>query len=147
MNIAVVGGSKCSKKSYKIAEDLGNLIALAGWVVFCGGGMGVMEAVCKGAKANGGVTVGILPGSEKNKANKYVDIKIPTALGYARNILVVRAADVVIAIDGKYGTLSEISFALNEGKSVLGIDTWDIKGIIRKKNPQDVIKYIKEKIL
>lgn len=146
MNIAVIGGSKCSKKNYKLAEKLGNLIAQEGWIVFCGGQKGVMEAACKGAKACGGTTVGILPENKKGKANKYVDIKIPTGLGYARNILVVRAADVVVAINGKYGTLSEISFALNEGKTVLGIDTWDIKGIIKKKNSQDVIKYIKEKV-
>ena len=87
-----------------------------------------MEAACQGAKAAGGLTVGILPGHNPKEANRFVDVKIPTGLGYARNLFVVRAADIIIAVDGKYGTLSEIAFAFNEGKSVLGIETWKIKG-------------------
>jgi len=143
MNIGVIGGYKCSKKSYQLAYNLGRLIAKEGWVVICGGGLGVMEAVCKGAKEEGGLTCGILPSYTGEEANSYLDIKLPTGLGYARNILIIRTSDVLIAVDGEYGTLSEIAFALNEGKPVLGIDTWDIKGIIKVKDPQEAIRKIK----
>ncbi|MBU0878766.1 MAG: TIGR00725 family protein, partial [Candidatus Omnitrophica bacterium] len=143
MNVAVVGGNKCSRKIYKVAQKLGELIASEGWVLICGGGLGVMEAACKGAKEKGGLTVGILPSFDAREANPYLDIKIPTGLDYARNILVVRAAEVIVAIDGRYGTLSEIAFALNEGKRVYGIETWDIKGIIKVESPQEAIERIK----
>ncbi|OQX81695.1 MAG: TIGR00725 family protein [Candidatus Omnitrophica bacterium 4484_70.1] len=144
MNVAVIGGYKCSKKAYEIAEKVGFLIAQEGWILICGGGRGVMEAASKGAKAGGGISVGILPTFDESVANPYLDVKIPTGLGYARNFLIVRAADCLIAVDGKYGTLSEIAFALNEGKRVYGIDTWNIKGIIKVKTPQEAIKRIKK---
>jgi len=143
MNIGVIGGYKCSKKDYKIAEELGRLIAEEGWVLICGGGSGVMEAVSKGAKEKGGLVVGILPSLTGEEANSYLDVKIPTGLGYARNILIVRASDFLIAVDGKYGTLSEISFALNENKIVFGLNTWNIPGIVKVKTPQEAIKKIK----
>ncbi len=146
INIAVVGGHKCSKKIYRIAEEVGGLIAQQGWILICGGRTGVMEAACKGAKKQGGLTVGILPGSNGGDANKYVDVKIPTGLGYARNILVVRATDAVIAISGEYGTLSEIVFAFNEKKPIVGIDTWEIKGIKKVNSAQAAINYIKRKV-
>ena len=146
MNVAVIGGSTCSKKIYNQAKELGLLIAQEGWTLICGGGPGVMEAVCRGAKEKKGLTVGILPSFEGKEANPYLDVKIPTGLGYARNILVVRAADVIVAIDGKYGTLSEISFALNEEKKVYGIDTWDIKGIIKVKSAKEAIAKIKREL-
>jgi hypothetical protein len=143
MNVGVIGGYECSKKEYKVAQTLGRLIAKEGWILICGGHSGVMEAACLGAKKNGGLTVGILPSSGGEGANPYLDVKIPTGLGYARNILVVRASDVIIAINGKFGTLSEIAFALCEGKPVLGIETWNIKGIIKVKNPQEAIRVVK----
>jgi uncharacterized protein (TIGR00725 family) len=146
MNISVIGGSTCSKKHAKIAYELGALIAKEGWVLVCGGRGGVMEQACRGAKEKGGLTVGILPSLDGKDANAYVDIKIPTGLGYARNTLVVRAADIIVAISGKYGTLSEIAFAFNEGKTVLGIDTWDIPKIIKVKAPLDAVRYIKKHI-
>jgi hypothetical protein len=146
MNIAVIGGDSCSKKVGKVAQQLGELIASQGWVLICGGGSGVMEAACKGAKQKGGFTVGILPGYGGREANPYLDVKIPTGLGYARNILVVRSADFIVAIDGKYGTLSEIAFALNEGKLVYGIATWEIKGVIKVKTPQEAVKRIRDSL-
>jgi len=145
MNVSVIGGHKCSKKIYKIAEEVGKLIAGQGWVLVCGGRTGVMEAACKGAKEHGGLTVGILPSSDGRDANKYVDVKIPTGLGYARNILVVRAADAVIAISGEYGTLSEIAFAFNEEKIIIGIDTWEIEGIKKVKSAKEAVEHIKKK--
>jgi uncharacterized protein (TIGR00725 family) len=143
MNIGVIGGYKCSKKAYKLAYELGRLIAGQGWTLVCGGGTGVMEAACKGAKEENGTTVGILPSFDEISANRFLDVKIPTGLGYGRNILVVRASRFLIAVDGKYGTLSEIAFALNEGKIVFGINTWGIKGVIKVKTPKAAIKKIK----
>ncbi|HDN86266.1 MAG: TIGR00725 family protein [Candidatus Omnitrophota bacterium] len=147
MNVGVIGGYSCSKRAYKLAREIGRLIAQEGWILICGGGSGVMEAACLGAKEKGGITCGILPSYTGEEANPYLDIKIPTGLGYARNILVVRASHCLVAIDGKYGTLSEIAFALSEGKPVLGIDTWDIEGVVKVENPQKAIEYIKRKIL
>lgn len=144
MNIAVVGGHKCTKEIYRIAQEVGKLIAEAGWILVCGGKTGVMEAACKGAKEADGLTVGILPGSEADEANKYVDVKLPTGLGYARNFLVVRAADAIIAIDGEYGTLSEIAFAFNDPRPIVGIDTWDIEGIKKVNTPQEAVSYLKK---
>ncbi|MEI8349411.1 MAG: TIGR00725 family protein [Candidatus Omnitrophota bacterium] len=143
MNIAVIGGSKVSRKNYQIAYELGKCIAQEGWVLLSGGRTGVMEASCKGARENGGVTIGILPSYDGKDANTYVGVKIPTGIGYARNVLVVRAADIVVAISGKYGTLSEIAFAFNEGKTVLGINTWNIKGVRKVKNVKTAVQYIK----
>jgi uncharacterized protein (TIGR00725 family) len=104
-------------------------VAGRGAVLVCGGLGGAMEAACRGAKQGGGVTVGILPGTDRSDANHYVDFALPTGLGEARNALVVRAADVVIAIGGGYGTLSEIALALKAGKRVIGLDTWAIEGV------------------
>ncbi len=146
INVAVVGGHKASRRAYKIAYEVGELIAKAGWTLICGGREGVMEAACRGAKSQGGLTVGILPSSDGEDANKYLDVKIPTGLGYARNILVIRAAKAIIAISGEYGTLSEIAFSFNEEKLIVGIDTWDIKGIKKAKTAQAAINYIKDKV-
>jgi len=143
MNVGVIGGSSCSKKVYEMSFAVGGLIAQEGWVLVCGGHGGVMEAACRGAQSKGGITVGILPSEDGEEANKYLTVRIPTGLGYARNILVVRASQVLIAIDGKYGTLSEISFALNEGKTVFGLQTWEIKGIKKVRTPQEAIEKIK----
>ena len=145
LNVGVIGGYECSEKNFKIAYQLGSLIAQEEWVLICGGGEGVMKACCWGAFDKGGLTVGILPTSDKKMANPYVKICIPTGFGYARNVLIVRASDILVAVDGKYGTLSEIAFALNEGKTVIGINTWNIKGVIKVSTPQEAIKIIKRK--
>ena len=111
------------------AAEVGRLVAERGAVLVCGGLGGAMEAACRGAKQAGGVTVGILPGSDRSDANPYLDVALPTGLGEARNALVVRAADAVIAIGGGYGTLSEIALALKAGKPVIGLGTWEIEGV------------------
>ena len=95
-------------------------------MVVCGGLSGVMEAACRGAHEAGGTTVGILPGADRSAANPWVDVAVPTGLGEARNALVVRAADAVLAVGGEYGTLSEIAFALKAGKPVVGVGTWEL---------------------
>ena len=124
--VAVVGGGEAGAEAIAVAEDVGRELARRGAVVLCGGLGGVMEAACRGAKAEGGTTVGILPSDDRRHANEYVDVAIATGMGEARNALVVRAADVVLAIDGEFGTLSEIALALRTGTPVVGIDTWEL---------------------
>ena len=145
-HIAVIGGHRCSKKIYAIAYETGRLIARQGWILICGGGPGVMEAACRGAKAEGGTTVGILPSYDGKEANEYLDVSLTTGLGYARNVLVVRSADAIVAIGGSYGTLSEIAFAFNDPKQIIGIETWQVDGLKQVKTPQEVLKYLKNKI-
>lgn len=138
MQIAVIGHGKATSQECEAAYATGRMIAVNGAVLVCGGLGGVMEAVCKGAKAAGGTTVGILPGTEGG--NPYLDITIRTGLGIARNALVVLSGDAVVAVGGKYGTLSEIAIALKNGRPVFGIDTWDIEGVIPCSSPADAVK-------
>ena len=118
-----------------MAEAVGRELAGRGAVVVCGGLGGVMEAACRGAQEAGGRTVGILPGADRAAANPFVDIAVPTGLGEARNALVVRAADALIAVGGGYGTLSEIALALKAGKRVVGLDSWEIEGVVAVPDP------------
>jgi len=124
--IAVIGGSQCSKEEAKTAEEIGRQLARQGAILVCGGLSGVMEAACKGASSEGGLTIGILPGENRQAANPYVQIPIVTGIGYARNITVVKSAQAVIAVGGSYGTLSEISHALQSGVPVIGLNTWSL---------------------
>ena len=126
MIIAVIGNSSCSPKEAKLAETVGELLAQQGVTVICGGLGGVMEAVCRGAKSKGGLTVGILPGKNSSMANPWVDIPVVTGIGEARNVAVVKSAQAVIAIGGSYGTLSEIAFALKSNIPVIGLNTWSL---------------------
>jgi uncharacterized protein (TIGR00725 family) len=121
---------------------VGRLLGERRAVVVCGGLGGVMEAACRGAKRAGGTTIGILPGADRGAANRFVDVAIPTGLGEARNPLVVRAADAVIAVGGGYGTLSEIAFALKAGKRVVGIDSWDVEGVERAGSPEAAVETV-----
>jgi uncharacterized protein (TIGR00725 family) len=126
MIIAVIGDSSCSPEEAKLAESVGELLAQRGATVICGGLGGVMEAVCRGAKSKGGLTVGILPGQDSSTANPWVDIPVVTGLGEARNVAVVKSAQAVIAISGSYGTLTEIAYALKSGIPVIGLNTWSL---------------------
>jgi uncharacterized protein (TIGR00725 family) len=126
VQIAVIGGSEAEEATLAIAEKIGGALASAGAVTVTGGLGGVMAATCRGAKAAGGLTVGILPGSDPAAANEWVDVIIPTGLGEARNALVVRAATAVIAVGGEYGTLSEIALALRARIPVIGVGTWSL---------------------
>lgn len=138
--IGVIGGRRASKRLLAEAEKVGRLIAENGLIMLCGGLGGVMEAAAKGAKEAGGLTVGILPHDTKEHANSYIDVPIATGLGIGRNIIIARTADALIAVSGEYGTLSEIAFALQLGKSVVGINTWDIKGVIQADNAEDAVQ-------
>jgi len=133
--IAVIGASQASASDIKTAELVGQHIARAGAVLVCGGLGGVMEAACRGAVREGGLTVGILPGDNRQSANEYVSIPIATGTGHARNMAVVKSAQAVIAIGGSYGTLTEIGFALQNGLPVIGLESWSISRKGREKNP------------
>lgn len=125
--IGVVGASKADPDMLRLAEEVGAEIAKRGAAVVCGGLSGVMEAVCKGARKEGGLTIGIIPSDNKADANQYVQIPIVTGMGMGRNVMLVKTADVVIAIGGEFGTLSEIAHALNMGKTVIGLRTWKLE--------------------
>jgi uncharacterized protein (TIGR00725 family) len=121
---------------------MGRLIAENGFVLVNGGLKGVMEASARGAKSRGGWVIGILPGRSTQEANPYTDIVIPTGLGYLRNALVVLNSDILVAIDGSYGTLSEIAYTQIYGKKVFGIETWDIPGVSAVETPQAAMRQI-----
>lgn len=148
IKISVIGGSQVDTEIYNLAYEIGREIARNGAVLVCGGLGGIMEASCKGAKEEGGLTIGILPTANENDANKYVDIKIPTGMGYARNVPIILSSHAVIAVDGSYGTLSEIGYALTYGKSIIGLKTWEARPyysentpfIIRAKTAKEAVK-------
>ena len=145
--IAVIGGGRPSPEEDKLAEEVGRELAKQGAMLVCGGLGGVMEAACRGASDEGGVTIGILPGDRTETANPYVQIPIVTGMGYARNVLVVKTAQAVIAIDGSYGTLSEIAHARQSNIPVIGLNTWTLSkdnqqdnSIVRAQGPVDAVK-------
>ena len=145
--IAVVGGGDPSDEEARLAEEVGCELARQGAILICGGLSGVMQAACKGAQSQGGMTIGILPGDNRKSANRYVQIPIVTNLGYARNVIVVKSAQAIIAIGGKYGTLTEIAYALDAKIPVIGLRTWSIsrnhrvdKGIIRARNAKEAVQ-------
>ena len=143
MTIAVIGAGKCEQKIYDLARDAGRALAQRGHRVICGGLGGVMEAVCRGVREAGGTSIGILPGNDPGEANAYVDIPIATGMGIGRNIIIVRSAEVILAINGSYGTLSEIAYALQLGKPVIGLQTWEVsESIIRVDQVADAMDAI-----
>ena len=144
--VSVIGGRICNKEVEQLAQNLGKNLAKVADILITGGLGGTMKAVCKGFKAQGGLTLGIMPGYDKNDANEYVDIVIPTGLGLARNVLVVKSADAVVALPGESGTLSEIAYCLQFGIPVISLKSWDIPGVIKTETVENAIKEI-EKIL
>ncbi len=146
MYVSVIGGDTghCSEADLERAKRLGKGIAEMGAVLICGGRGGIMEAACEGVKEKGGKTIGILPGKSRGEGNEYLDHSIVTGLGMLRNSLVVLNGDIVVAFPGRYGTLSEISMALEYGKRVLGLRTWDIQGVEDFTDVCEVLDVIKE---
>jgi len=142
--VAVIGGRACSKRVERLAYNLGIKLARVVDILVSGGLKGTMVAACKGFKAGGGLTIGILPGYDKKDANSYVDIAIPTGLGLARNVLVVKAADVVVALPGSAGTLSEIAYCLQFGIPVISLNSWDIPGVIKVKTVEQAVAKVKK---
>ena len=125
--IGVAGASRPEPRLLGQAELLGRRLAEAGAVVVCGGGPGVMEAACRGARSAGGTTVGLLPGLDRGEGNPHLSVALPTGLGQGRNLLLVRSSDALVAVGGGFGTLSEIALALRTGTPVVGLDTWSLQ--------------------
>lgn len=144
--VSVIGGRHCKVGVEQIAIELGKKLAKVVDIMVCGGLSGTMKAICQGFKAAGGLTIGIIPGYDKNDANEFVDIVIPTGLGLARNVLVVKSADVVVALPGEAGTLSEIAYCLQFGIPVISLQSWDIQGIIKAKSVDEAIERVKDNL-
>ena len=147
LHVAVVGAGDADRQTAAVAEEVGSRLARAGAVVVCGGLGGVMEAACRGAKAGGGLTIGILPGRRRDDANSFVDVAIPTGMGETRNALVVLSGDAVVAVGGEYGTLSEVAFGRKVGRPVVGLGTWRLvrgtgvadDGIVAAEDPEGAV--------
>lgn len=138
--IGVIGASEAGADEYKAAELIGSEIARRGGIVICGGMGGVMEAASKGANSQNGLVVGILPGKNYNEGNEYINIPIVTGFGHGRNIIVVSSSEIIIAIGGSFGTLSEISFALRLNIPVIGLNTWNVSDqIVKSKSPLEAV--------
>jgi len=142
--IGVIGAGECDAELGMLAVTVGRCIAEADALLVCGGMGGVMEAACRGAKAAGGMTIGILPGPDRSGANQCVDIAIATGIGEARNLAIIRTSDVLIAVGGSYGTLSEIGFALKMGKKVVGLKAWEIEGIVPAASAEEAVRLAAE---
>ena len=145
--VSVIGGHSCNRDVEQIAHKIGKIVAKVGAILVCGGLEGIMKAVCQGAKAENGLTIGIIPSYDKNDANEYCDIVIPTGLNDARNVLVVQTGDIIVALPGEYGTLSEIAFALRFKKPIISLNSWDIPGVMQVKTIEDAEKKIVELII
>ena len=142
--VAVCGPGSATDEEERWAEEVGRGLAEAGAVVVCGGLGGVMDAVARGAAGAGGTALGILPGEDRGGASEHLTVAIPTGMGEARNALIARAADAVIAIGGEWGTLSEIALARKMGTPVVGLRTWDVGaragGLVRAESPADAVR-------
>jgi uncharacterized protein (TIGR00725 family) len=147
--IGVIGGSAPTSDEVATAQVVGRALAEEGATLVCGGRGGVMEAACRGAKSADGLTIGILPGTDRSEANPYVDIPIVTGIRCARNLIIARTAQAVVAVGGSYGTLSEIAFALSFGTPVVGLGTWEVKReghplapIVYAATPEEAVKRV-----
>lgn len=145
--VSVIGGRSCTRKGEQLAQNLGKNLAKVVDILVCGGLSGTMKAVCQGFKsAEGFLTIGIIPSYNKKDANPFIDIVIPTGLGLARNVLVVKSADVVVALPGEAGTLSEIAYCLQFGIPLISLRSWGIPGAIKAKTIEEAIKHVKKKL-
>ena len=144
--VGVIGGHSCTEEVEGIAKDLGIKLSKVVKYLCCGGLSGTMKAVCSGFKTSGGVTIGIIPSYDKKDANNFVDIVVPTGLGLARNVLVVKSADVVVALPGEAGTLSEIAYCLQFGIPVISLKSWDISGVIKVNTVEEAINEVKKRL-
>ncbi len=140
--VSVIGSSQATEEEYKVAYEIGKKLAERRIAIVCGGRTGVMEAVCKGAKEKGGLTIGIMPSYTGEEANPFVDIKINTGLNWNRNPIVVATGDIVIAVGGNWGTLSEIAYALILGKYIVGYKTHKIEGVEQVDSAEEIIKRV-----
>lgn len=146
ITISVVGGHEATAKEQELAYKVGKIIAEEGAILICGGLSGVMAYAAKGAKESGGLTIGILPGKEKPDANPYIDIALPTAMGFSRNCIVACSADIIVALPGSHGTNSEICYGLVFKRPVIDLGNWNINGMIKVRSVLEAQKKIKQLI-
>jgi uncharacterized protein (TIGR00725 family) len=137
ITVSVLGARKATPKTAKLANAVGRMVAEMDCVLVCGGLLGLMREACRGAKDAGGLTIGLLPGNAKTDANEFVDIALPTTIGYSRNVIVAASADIVIALPGSFGTESEICYARVYGVPVIDLGGWKMEGVIRAKGVVD----------
>jgi len=139
--VGIIGAGLGEKPLLDMAEEVGRAVAERGAILYCGGLGGVMEAAAKGAYEAGGLTVGILPGSKAADANPYIKVPVVTGMGHARNVILVRSCQVLIAISGSHGTLSEIALALKMWKPVVGLKTWEnLPDVHYVASPQEAVE-------
>ena len=144
--ISVFGGRDITLEVYEDTLEIGRRLAHEGYLVFCGGGLGVMEAIAKGVHDEGGIVVGVLKGDDLDEGNKYITVPIATGIGIARNAILAYNCDAAIAISGQYGTLSEIAYAFQLKKPVIGYKTWDIDSVVCADSPSDVVIKLKKEL-
>lgn len=137
ITVSVLGSRDATLKTAKLANAVGRMVAELDCVLVCGGLMGLMRETCRGAKEAGGLTIGLLPGNAKSDANEFVDIALPTTMGYSRNVMVAASADMVIALPGSFGTESEICYARVYGVPVIDLGGWKMEGVIPAKDVRD----------
>ena len=149
--VAVIGASNATEWELSSAEEVGRLLARAGCVLVCGGLGGVMDAAARGAREEGGASVGILPGDDRSGASRHLTVALATGFGEARNAIVARSCDAVIAVGGEFGTLSEIALALKMGKPVIGLGTWELgrddlarDPIVRAETPGEALTLLRD---
>ena len=144
--ISVFGGRDITPEVYEDTLEIGRRLADEGYLVFCGGGAGVMEAIAKGVHDEGGIVVGVLKGNDLEEGNKYLSVSIATGIGIARNAILAYNCDAAIAISGQYGTLSEIAYAFQLKKPVIGYKTWDIDPVIQANTPEEVVSKLNKEL-
>ena len=144
--ISVFGGRDITPDIYENTLEIGRRLADEGYLVFCGGGVGVMEAIAKGVHDEGGIVVGVLKGQDLEEGNKYLTVPIATGIGIARNAILAYNCDAAIAISGQYGTLSEIAYAFQLKKPVIGYKTWDIDPVIQANTPEEVVSKLNKEL-
>jgi len=141
LQIAISGGGACTRATARLARAVGREIADAGAVLVCGGRGGVMAAAARGASERGGTVLGLLPGYDHGAGNRHLTLRVPTGLGHARNVLVAAAGDVLIALPGRHGTLSEVALARVLGRPVVGLGAWhDVDGVARARDARDAVR-------
>tara|TARA_B100000586_G_scaffold141852_1_gene102709 strand:+ start:912 stop:1373 length:462 start_codon:yes stop_codon:yes gene_type:complete len=144
--ISVFGGRDITLEVYEDTLEIGRRLAHEGYLVFCGGGLGVMEAIAKGVHDEGGIVVGVLKGDDLDEGNKYITVPIATGIGIARNAILAYNCDAAIAISGQYGTLSEIAYAFQLKKPVIGYKTWAIDPVIQANTPEEVVSKLNKEL-
>jgi len=142
VRVAIIGARESSPAGLSFAYEVGLLLGQKGVIVFTGGGQGVMKAASQGVQESGGIAVGILKENDLQHANEFINIPIMTGMGDLRNGIIIRSVQGAIAVDGAYGTLSEIAYSLGNEKPIVGFQTWDIPGLLTVSTPKEAVDTI-----